>query len=270
MSRSAAWLLSALFLFFLVGVTISIFPIEFFGGVIIKTMLIALNIVIGYATVSDMIKYSSGDTRLVNYNEKDYYGCLKFMYSSNTGDYQVKMRTWVIGILAAVSIMLLIGLSGHVFRGSVFVYNSTKVYKNEYVKKVQEKVGFYDKMWKTYSQKDKISGINKEAFLEVTKVIFEARKDGEKTAWKWVSENQNVPYEEFTKFYADLSNFIETQRKEYFEIEKSCQNIANSNNTLLDTFPNNLYNKFLKCERINFEYGFTSDSTQNVFSRKKE
>ena len=87
---------------------------------------------------------------------------------------------------------------------------------------------------------------------------------------KFVQENQQIPYEEFTKFYADLSNFITSQREGYFNIEKECQLISNKNNTLLDTFPNNLYNKVLGCEKIKFEYGFTSDSTQAVFTSKRE
>jgi hypothetical protein len=125
-------------------------------------------------------------------------------------------------------------------------------------------------MEKLTYRKKKITNINKETFLQVTKVIMENRADGQKITWKWIQENQQIPYEEFTKFYADLSNFITSQREGYFSIEKECQLISNKNNTLLDTFPNNLYNKMLGCEKIKFEYGFTSDSTQAVFTSKKE
>ena len=104
----------------------------------------------------------------------------------------------------------------------------------------------------------------------VTKIIMENRKDGEKITWKWVQENQQIPYDEFTTFYADLSDFITKQREGYFKIEQVCQEIANKNNTLLDTFPNNIYNKVVGCDRIHFEYGFLSDSTENVFKSKKE
>lgn len=150
------------------------------------------------------------------------------------------------------------------------IYNTSKMYHNVYLQKTQEKVGFYDKMWKTYYSKDKITNINKETFLQVTKIIMENRKDGEQVTWKWVHENQQIPYEEFTKFYSDLSAFIEAQRESYFAIEKVCQGLANEQNTLLDTFPNNLYNKMLGCEKIKFEYGFTSDQTEEVFRSKKE
>ncbi len=99
---------------------------------------------------------------------------------------------------------------------------------------------------------------------------MENRRDGQNVSWKWLHENQQIPYEEFTMFYKDLSVFIAEQRKEYFDIEKTCQQIANQNNTLLDTFPNNIYNRYLHQEKIVFEYGFLSDSTNNVFKSKVE
>jgi len=157
-----------------------------------------------------------------------------------------------------------------IYKDSVFMYNTSKKYHNTYQQKVEEKQGFYDKLWKTYLQKEKITNINKETFLQVTKIIMENRKDGQNITWKWVHENQQIPYEQFTVFYADLSDFIASQREGYFNIEKTCQTIANQNNTLLDTFPNNVYNRMLKLQRINFEYGFLSDSTDNVFASKKE
>lgn len=174
---------------------------------------------------------------------------------------------WFLLIVIVISAFQLIKST---IRESKFLYNTSITYVNTYNQKTQEKAGFYDKMWKTYYSKDKITNINKETFIQVTKIIMENRADGQQITWKWVHENQQIPYEEFTKFYADLSNFIEAQREGYFAIEKACQSLANQHNTLLDTFPNNLYNKMLNRPRINFEYGFTSDQTEEVFRSKKE
>lgn len=153
---------------------------------------------------------------------------------------------------------------------AVDVYNQSVQYHNEYTQKVQEKLGFYDKMWNIYIQKQKITGLNKDVFVEVTKIIMENRKDGEKVMWKWVQENQQIPYDQFTKFYEDLTIFVASQREAYFGIEKDCQLIANKNNTLLEVFPNNLYNKLLGCQKINFEYGFLSEKTTATFKNKVE
>lgn len=176
-------------------------------------------------------------------------------------------------IIAIFSLLALIFIGKYCFiigKDCKEVYNANKVYNAKYIQKVQAKKGFYDKLWKTYIQKEKITSLNKETFLQVTQLIMENRADGENLTWKWVSENQKIPYEEFTAFYADLSNFVEQQRKEYYNIELDCQYIAQSNNTMLDTFPNNIYNKVLKCNTIQFEYGFLSDKTDSVFTNKKE
>ncbi len=182
----------------------------------------------------------------------------------------IRWKRWVWIFVLIVLVLQIFKFSKVVYKQSVFVYNTSKKYHNTYQQKVEEKQGFYDKLWKTYLQKEKITNINKETFIQVTKLIMENRKDGEQLTWKWLQENQQIPYEEFTTFYADLSTFITKQREGYFNIEKACQTIANQNNTLLDTFPNNIYNRFLKQPRIKFEYGFLSDSTENVFKTKKE
>lgn len=100
---------------------------------------------------------------------------------------------------------------------------------------------------------------------------MEARKDASGVAWKWVQENTNVPYGEFTKFFTDLSNFIESQRSGYYALEVKRQSIATAHNMLIDTFPNNMVNNIITHrKRIVYEYGFLSDSTRNVFRTKTE
>jgi len=150
------------------------------------------------------------------------------------------------------------------------IYNKSVIISNQYSQKTVERKGFYDKLWKTFLQKEKITNINKDVFIEVAKIQMENRKDGQNVTWKWVQENTQIPYEQFTKFYADLSSFVEDQRKEYYALEKECQALAISHNMLIDTFPNNYYNRLLKIKPIEFTYGFLSDSTNKVFTTKNE
>lgn len=176
-------------------------------------------------------------------------------------------------ILWSVVVLVLIGLykvSKPAINDSVTIYNKSVQYRNLYQQKNDEKLGFYDKLWKVYLQKNQIAELNKDVFIEVTKIIMQGRADGDKVAWKWVQENQQIPYTEFTKFYSDLSEFVFSQREAYFNIEKECMLIANQNNTMLDTFPNNIYNKVLKCEKIKFKYSFTSKKTKQVFESGEE
>ncbi|MFA5207482.1 MAG: hypothetical protein WC428_02380 [Candidatus Paceibacterota bacterium] len=182
----------------------------------------------------------------------------------------IRWKRWIWFTIILIFLVQVFKLGKTIYNQSVFMYNTSKIYHNTYQQKIEEKLGFYDKLWKTYLQKEKITNVNKDVFIQATKLIMENRADGEKLTWKWLQENQPIDYNIFSKFYADLSIFIAEQREGYFSIEKACQLIANKNNTMLDTFPNNFYNKALKIQRINFEYGFLSDSTNNVFRTKIE
>ena len=172
-----------------------------------------------------------------------------------------KSKSWIFWVIIAFIGYLVYGQSGKVIE----VYNTSVVYNKAYDKAVQARIGFYDNLWKTYLQKEKITNLNRETFLEVTKTIMENRKDGSSIAWKWVQENQQIPYDEFTSFYKDLSNFIETKRDDYYKLEMQTQDIVNAHNMLIDTFPNNLYNKILGRKPLVFNYGLLSDSTKAVF-----
>jgi hypothetical protein len=143
-------------------------------------------------------------------------------------------KKWINWGIIILILFVVFGWGRVIFKQTASMFNKSKLYHNYYTQKVQEKAGFYDKLWKTYLQKEKITNINRETFILVTKYIMENRRDGEKLSWKWLQENQPIPYDDFTKFYVDLSNFISSQREGYFDIEKECQLIANQNNTLLD------------------------------------
>lgn len=182
------------------------------------------------------------------------------------------IKRWVNIVVICIAAILITCISGYEFLGAPMstVYNKSVTYHNQFGQKTTEKKGFYDKLWKTFIQKEQIRDLNKETFITIAKIQMENRKDGQNITWKWVQENSPIPYAEFTKFYSDLSAFIETQRNEYYALEKECQTIATANNMLIDTFPNNIYNKFLGREHINFSYGFLSDSTNKVFESKME
>jgi hypothetical protein len=182
----------------------------------------------------------------------------------------IQWKRWVFYIVLLFCIVNVFKFGKTIYKQSVFMYNTSKKYNNTYQQKVEEKLGFYDKLWKTYQTKAQITNMNKDVFVEVTKIIMANVADGQNLSWKWISRYPDIDYNQFTEFYADLSNYIEKQREGYFSIEKTCQLIANQNNTMLDTFPNNIYNRALKLQRIKFEYGFLSDSTNHVFATKIE
>jgi hypothetical protein len=201
------------------------------------------------------------------YNKDDYRS------HSNDEEKEPFKFNWKRAIWLVVLLFLFIQIFkfGHViYKQSVFLYNTSKKYHNTYQQRVEEKLGFYDKLWKTYQTKAQIANMNKDVFLKVTNVIMNNVADGQNLSWKWVSRYPDIDYNQFSAFYADLSSYIEKEREGYFSIEKVCQTISQQNNTMLDTFPNNIYNRYLKLDRIKFQYGFLSDSTNHVFARGVE
>lgn len=173
-----------------------------------------------------------------------------------------KFRFWFVLVIVLI---IVYNLFRTPIKQSIELYNTTTKYKVEFNNKLYERELYYDKMWKTYLEKYNICELNKDVFIEVTKLIMDGRKDGEKLAWKWLQENQPIPYNEFSIFYADLSKFIHSQREGYFKLEKECINIVNYHNILLNTFPNRFYNKFLDIEELEYKVGFMSDKTEWVF-----
>lgn len=163
-----------------------------------------------------------------------------------------------------VLLLIVIGAS-RFYTDSKAIYNQTVLYQNDYEQVSQEKEAYYDNMWKSYTLKHKVLIENKETFIEITKMIMDGRRDSEKLTWKWLQENQPVPYDQFSSFYADLSQFVETQRAGYLSLEVKSQNIAKANNVLLQSFPNNLYNKVLHRSQIDYKPGVSSTKTQKVF-----
>lgn len=183
-------------------------------------------------------------------------------------DKPIKINLKYIGIAVLIALFC-IGIKNP-FRPAITMYNRNISYINSFEKVQQERKMFYDKMWKTYLTKNTICELNRETFIEVTSIIMQGRSDGQNVSWKIVHENQNIPYDKFTTFYTDLSNFVTSQREEYYKLETQAMSIVQQQNSMLDSFPNNMYNRVLDIKKLNYSPGFTSSRTETVFKDKSE
>lgn len=147
----------------------------------------------------------------------------------------------------------------------VTIYNSTTELRLSYNKEVQTQLTNYDGYYLAFIDKQDNATVNKETFLQVTNIIMLARKDGENLAWKWNTENQNIPYSEFSDFYRELSNFISIRYQDNMVIERNKQDIVQKHNTILVTFPGNIYNKLLGVKQLKYKFGYVSKKTMNRF-----
>jgi hypothetical protein len=165
-------------------------------------------------------------------------------------------------------LILCVILSHRGYLGSIDmkrIYNTNVTYEKSYTQVEQSLLGYYDMTWKTVADKWKISDSAKAAGLEFVKSIYENKKDGQGNGLRLLVESKLIPLEDYNAFYSDLSYYIEAQRKGYYELEKQKQSIVASQAVLLDTFPNNLYNKLLGIKKIEYKYGLLSNKTKADF-----
>lgn len=147
----------------------------------------------------------------------------------------------------------------------VTIYNSTTELRLSYNKEVQTQLTNYDGYYLAFIDKQDNAKVNKETFLEVTNIIMSNRKDGQNLAWKWNTENQNIPYNEFSDFYKELSSFISVRYEDNMIIERKKQEIVQKHNTILVTFPGNVYNKLLNIPQLKYKFGYVSRKTKKRF-----
>lgn len=177
---------------------------------------------------------------------------------------KLSTKLWIgFALLLIVSIT---SCSQYVYHKCVQLHNTSQENIVSYNQLDQEEVSLWDAKYLTFTEKSKVANINKETFITVTEIIMSNRKDGQNLAWKWLTENQPIPYQEFTIFYRDLSEFINTQYMDIFAIEKQKQDIVKRHNLMLRQWPNNLFNRYMSIDEMNYKAGYVSDSTKKLFN----
>jgi len=171
-------------------------------------------------------------------------------------------------VIILLSVIIIYQLVTSITKPSINFYNTTKNLELSYNQKVQEQITNYDGYYLAFIDKQKNADVvGKDLFIKVTEIVMSNRKDGQSIAWKWVQENQNIPYNEFTDFYRELSSFISERYSANMVVEKEKQNIVRTHNALLATFPNNVFNKFIGVKPLIYKFGYVSDNTKNVFKQ---
>lgn len=170
-----------------------------------------------------------------------------------------------IAILSGVAIFLFIFVGGCIGFG-----NDTVDLQNRRKQKDDERTAFYDKMWKTLSQKSQIALKNDSSFARNVNAIMEGRKDAGNLFMKWVQEsNPNANYEQVAALYADLSRAVEAQRDGFFIQEKMIQGIVLEYNNRIQKFPGSLYNLIYGRKKMEYK-PITSDRTDRVIETGKD
>lgn len=164
-------------------------------------------------------------------------------------------------------VLVLFGLIGSVISTS----NQEVELRNRFKQKMDERTAFYDKMWKTLSQKSQIAVKNDSSFARNVNAIMAGRKDAGQLFMKWVQEsNPNANYQEVSTLYADLSRAVEGQRDGFFMQEKMIQGIVLEHDNIMTRFPSGfILSNFMGRTRLTYK-PITSDRTDNVIETGKD
>jgi len=170
-----------------------------------------------------------------------------------------------LSIIAGSIVMILM------FVGSCVSFSNQEArLQNTFKQKMNSRTAFYDKMWKTLSQKSQIALKNDSSFYRNVNAIMEGRKDSGKLFMKWVQEsNPNANYEAVGNLYSDLSRSVEGQRDGFFMEEKMIQSVVLEHENLITTFPGTFWNIFLSRKSIEYK-PITSDRTDEVIRTGKD
>lgn len=143
--------------------------------------------------------------------------------------------------------------------------------RNRFKQKMDERTAFYDKMWKTISQKSQVALRNDSSFAKNVNAIMTGRKDAGDLFMKWVQEsNPNANYDAVSSLYADLSRAIEGQRDGFFMEEKMIQSIVLEHDNIMTKFPSGwVLSSFMGRSRLVYK-PITSDRTDEVIKSGKD
>lgn len=173
--------------------------------------------------------------------------------------------------ILTISIIIGVVLLGIItFANFISFSNEEITLRNNFEQKYQERTAFYDKMWKTLSQKSQIALKNDSSFRQNVNIIMAGRKDAPQVFMKWITEsNPNVNYHEVSILYQDLSRAVEAQREGFFVEEKYMQDIVMQHTNLIQKFPGSLYNWFYRRQKLIYK-PITSTITDEVMKTGKD
>lgn len=160
-----------------------------------------------------------------------------------------------------------------VFIVGAWVYNlvaAETTIRNIYNQKITERTAFYDKLWKTISQKGQVAAKNDTSFHRNIVAIMNAREDGANVFMKWVQEsNPNANFNEVSALYQDLSRTIEAEREGFFDRELMLQDVKLQHDNLIKEPSHRFVFWIFGIKELDYK-PITSDRTDDVMKTGKD
>lgn len=144
------------------------------------------------------------------------------------------MKSLMVGAIIVVPLLVIIFWW-------IGIMNQETGLRNLFTAKMSERTATYDKIWKTWTQKGKIAVRNDSSFQRIVQLQMDGQKDGEQVTWKWIQQsNPAATFAEVSVLYKELSRYVEAAREEFFEQEKTLQDIKLQHDNLRTKFPSSI------------------------------
>lgn len=168
------------------------------------------------------------------------------------------------GFYAGIGVLVVaVVLGGSLISTGVSLYNQEVALKNQIEAKQTENKANFDNMWKKIKQATNVSDDYKNGLAEVVKAYTEGRKDtSENMLMKWGAEA--VPNFD-SSVYKQLMNIIVASRDDFTLNQKELLDLNREHDTLLDTFPNNIFYRIMGVQKIKVTT-VTSTRTEETFN----
>ena len=169
-------------------------------------------------------------------------------------------------ILIAILSFLIVTSASVVGKG-ISLYNQELVLRKQITAKQLDNTSQFDNMWKKIKQSTNVTDKYKDGLKEVLAVYTDGRSEGsENMLMKWGAEA--VPNFD-SSIYKQLNNIIVASRDDFTMKQKELIDLKREHDTLISTFPNNLYYRVLGVTPIDVKV-VTSTKTEQTFETGKD
>lgn len=149
----------------------------------------------------------------------------------------------------------------------ISLYNTEIALRNTITAKQTENKTQFDNMWKKIKQAADVSDKYKDGLQEVLSAYVQGRKkESDQLLMDWTKEA--IPTFD-SSIYKQLNNIVVSSRDDFTMNQKELIDMNREHDTLIDTFPNNIYFKIMHIGKINIQI-ITSTKTEETFNTGKE
>lgn len=156
--------------------------------------------------------------------------------------------------IIGISTIILVSVGMYNVSNRLIDFSNTEIsLVNQFKQAKQERITFYDKMYKQIAQSSQIAIKNDSAFANIVNMVMSNQPTNLNLmlgAVKLIDPSAN--YSQVSQFYSNLTNIVNSNREGFFQQERTMQNIAKDHENHIHQWPGYLYNLYFKRPSISY------------------